>query len=65
MHGTMNIKSPKSKFAAVTSESQPNALPKKERKKVDRISKAHFKMKKKETQLDQENAETKHAYKKI
>jgi hypothetical protein len=30
-----------------------------------KIIKAHFKMKKKETQLDQENAETKHAYKKI
>jgi hypothetical protein len=38
-------------------------LPKKEI--VDRIGKAHFKMKKKETQLDQENAETKHACKKI
>ena len=45
------------------SDSQRDTLPKKE--KVGRISKAHFKMKDKETQLDQKNAETKHAYKKI
>jgi len=35
------------------------------KERVGRISKTHFKMKKKKTQVEEEKAETKHAYKKM